>query len=161
MEKFVRRFTVFAAVLVALLSLGLSSASAQDANVRVIVPDRPDGVIVSGCYQAVGRLYGARFEFCLKRRGSYTATTNRVTCDGRLDWNVEGIGVNIKLRRTSCGRGQAWSADTVWCRPNLVAGIIGLIANSKDPFLAALSCTYTPARGSGETPRDFVARRQS
>lgn len=157
--RMISKFVVTLAAAAMVLLGGLASAQAQEPNVRVIVPDRPDGVIVTGCYRATGQLYGARFEFCLKRRGEYTAVTQRVRCEGRLDWKVDGLTVNVKLRRTSCGRGQAWSADTIRCRPNLVAGIIGLITKAKEPFLSALSCTYTPARGTGESPRDFIARR--
>lgn len=158
-----RHFIHRAATLLAAVFFGLMAgtyAQAQDANVRVIVPDTPGGVIVTGCYRSLGRIYdNYRLEFCLKDRGTYKVTGGNVRCEGRLDWRVDGIGIQAKLRRTSCGRGVAWSADTMWCRPNLVGSIIGLITKSKDPLLNAFTCDYTPARGTGEKPTTLVARR--
>lgn len=157
-----RHFIHMAAALLAALMLGLvgAAAQAQEPNVRVIVPDTPGGVIVTGCYRSLGRIYDDyRFEFCLKRRGTYEVTGPRIRCEGRMDWRVDGLNVRASLKRTSCGRGVAWSADSMTCRPNLVAGIIGLITKSKDPLLSAFTCDYKPARGSGEKPTTFVARR--
>lgn len=140
---------------------GLSAVFAAEPEVRVIVPDVPGGAIVSGCYRAVGRIYGSySFDFCLKQRATYSVTGGGVRCNGRLDWDATGATVNVRLKRTSCGNGVAWSADRMTCRPNLVLGIIGLITNSKKPFLSALNCDYTPAKGSGQPPSSFVVRRQ-
>lgn len=140
--------------------LAVGGAMAQEPNVRVIVPDHPDGVIVTGCYRAVGNIYDSyRFEFCLKQRGTYTVRGGGVRCDGRLRWELSGPGVEVDLRRTSCNRGVAWSADSMWCRPNLLIGLLAAIAKAKEPLLAALNCDYTPAKGTGEKKISFVARR--
>ncbi len=140
--------------------LSVSSALAQEPEVCVVVPDHPDGVVVTGCYRAVGRIYDSyRFEFCLKRRGTYTVTGGGLRCEGRLRWELSGPGVDVDLRRTSCGRGKAWSADSMWCRPNLLIGFLAAIAKARQPLLAALNCDYRPARGTGEKPISFVARR--
>lgn len=104
--------------------------------------------MASGCYRAVGRIYDSyRFEFCLKRRGTYTVTGGGLRCEGRLRWELSGPGVDVDLRRTSCGRGKAWSADSMWCRPNLLIGFLAAIAKARQPLLAALNCDYRPARG--------------
>lgn len=138
--------------------LSVTSVFAQGAETRVIVPDAPNGVIVSGCYEAVGRIYQKyRFEFCLKQRGTYEVRGGGVRCDGRLNWNVRGASVNVELRRSRCGNGVAWSADTMTCKPNLLLGILGLLSDK--PFLNALQCDYRPAKGSGEKPSRFVVRR--
>ena len=162
-EKSMRQvLTTFIAMMTAIvLVLTAGAASAQDADVRVIVPDVPGGVIVSNCYRAVGRIYGGyTFDFCLKRRGTYTVTGRNIRCEGRLDWDVRGATVDVKLRRTSCGRGVAWSADTMSCKPNLVLGLIAGLLGQKRPLLDNLVCDYRPARGSGESPINFVARRR-
>lgn len=153
--------TLIAALTAIVLVLTAGAASAQDADVRVIVPDVPGGVIVSNCYRAVGRIYGGyTFDFCLKRRGTYTVTGRNVRCEGRLNFDVKGVYVNVQLRRTSCGRGVAWSADTLSCRPSLVLGLIAGLLKQERPLLDNLICDYRPARGSGESPINFVAHRR-
>lgn len=143
------------------VALTASVVVAQSPETRVIVPDVPGGALVSGCYQSVVTIYGGHtFRFCLEQRGTYRVTGAGVRCNGRLDWSVSGAQVSVKLRRTSCGNGVAWSADRMTCRPSLIAGIIGMIIDPDRPFLNALRCDYTPARGSGEKPIWFIARRQ-
>lgn len=145
-----------AAMLAVLLTV--STAIAQDAEARVIVPDVPGGALVSGCYEAIGRLYSKyRFEFCLKQRGTYEIRGAGVRCEGRLDWNARGATVSVELRRARCGNGVAWSADTMTCRPNLLLGFLGLITDR--PFLNALTCDYRPAPGTAERPTRFTVRR--
>jgi hypothetical protein len=158
MTRLLLKLLGFAAGLVMGACLSAAPVLAQGAETRVIVPDAPNGVIVSGCYEAVGRIYQKyRFEFCLKQRGTYEIRGGGVRCDGRLDWNVRGANVQVELRRSRCGNGVAWSADSMTCKPNLLLGIIGLITDK--PFLNALVCDYKPARGSGEEPSRFVVRR--
>ena len=157
MHGFVRYFSLIAAVLGGLLLGG--AAFAQGNETRVIVPDVPGGAIVSGCYRANSRIYGNyTFAFCLQQRGTYTVTGGGVRCNGRLDWTGQGAQVSVQLRRTSCGNGVAWSADSMNCRPNLVLGLLALILNPNRPFLSSLTCTYTPVPGTA-APTRFTARR--
>lgn len=136
------------------------AAFAQGNETRVIVPDLPGGAIVSGCYRSTGRIYGKyRFEFCLQQRGSYAVSGGGVRCEGRLDWNGRGAEVSVQLRRTSCGNGVAWSADTMTCRPNLLLGLLALILDPGRPALSSLTCNYNPVAGSGEGPTRFTVRR--
>jgi hypothetical protein len=136
-------------------------AAAQDANTRVIVPDAPGGALIAGCYRVNQRLYGPyRMEFCLQQRGEYTVRGGNVRCEGRLNWSVKGRDINIKLQRTSCGNGKAWSADTITCRgAGLLASFLARIIAPDLPVLRDLRCTYTPAKGSGEDPMSITARR--
>ncbi|MET3924946.1 hypothetical protein [Devosia sp. 2618] len=157
MHRIVRYFSLVFAVLSGLLLGG--SAFAQGNETRVIVPDLPGGAIVSGCYRSTGRIYGKyRIEFCLQQRGTYFVSGGGVLCDGRLDWTGRGAEVRVQLRRTSCGNGVAWSADTMTCRPNLLLGLLGLIVSPDRPFLSSLTCNYTPVAGR-DGPTRFTARR--
>lgn len=151
-----------AAILVAVLGFGTSiSAAFAEPDVRVIVPDAPNGVIVSNCYRAVGTIYGKyTYDFCLKQRGTYQVRGDGVRCDGRLTWRVSGVYVLGQLRRTSCNKGVAWSADSFSCRPSLVLGFLGALLQQKRPLLDNLVCDYTPAKGTGEKPISFVAHRR-
>jgi hypothetical protein len=156
MRQLVHSIAAFA---VALLMLGGQTAAAEP-EVRVIVPEVPGGVIVSNCYRAVGRIYdGYTFSFCLKQRATYSVRGNGVRCEGRLNWDVQGIFVHAKLRRTSCGNGVAWSADTMVCRPSLLLSIISNLLGQDRPLLDTLRCDYTPAKGTGEKKITFVAQR--
>lgn len=148
------------AALAAAFFMLAGQALAAEADVRVFVPDAPGGVIVSNCYRAVGSVYGAStFEFCLKQRGTYAVRAKGVRCNGRLNWQVNGIYVNVKLRRTSCGNGVAWSADSLSCRPSLVLGILAGLLKQDRPLLDNLVCDYTPAKGTGQKKMSFVAHR--
>ncbi len=149
------------AALAAVLVFSAGGAFAVEPEVRVIVPDVPGGVIVSNCYRAVGSIYGGyTFDFCLKQRATYSVRGNGVRCDGRLTWDVEGIRVEARLRRTTCGNGVAWRADTLSCRPSLLLGIIAGLLKQEKPLLDNLVCDYTPARGSGQKKISFVAHRR-
>lgn len=149
------------ALLVMFLMTVASGAAAQNENARVVVPDAPGGGgKVAGCYRSIGVIYGKyKMDFCLKRRGSYRVVGRGIDCQGRLDWNTRGPGINIRFKRTSCGNGVAWSADTAWCRPNLLLGIIGLITESG--HLSGLTCDYRPVPGTSAKPIVFGARRIS
>lgn len=141
-------------------SFGISAGAAQEPQVRVIVPDHPEGVIVNGCYRTIGTIYGGyRLEICLRQRATFAVTGQGIRCEGRLNWDVAGLGINVALRRTSCGNNVAWSADTMWCRPNLLLGIIGAILNVEDPLLSGLTCDYRPAAGSGQGATQITLRR--
>ena len=144
-----------------------SAAMAQDANTRVLVPDAPNGALVSGCFQADRNLYGQALTFCLERRGTYQIRGNGVRCDGRLDWNVSGAQVNIDLRRQSCNRGVAWAAASITCRPQgLLDKVLTDIFRRQNrrvlvpdvPVVGALRCTYHPTV-PGNRQQTFVARR--
>jgi len=157
MSGVVRYLSIVAAILGGLMIGG--SAFGQSNETRVIVPDVPGGAIVSGCYRSNNRIYDKyRFEFCLQQRGTYTVSGGGVQCNGRLDWTGRGAEVSVQLRRTSCGNGVAWSADTMTCRPNLLLGLLGLIVNPDRPFLSSLTCNYRPVAGS-EGPIRFTVRR--
>jgi hypothetical protein len=154
MRVLLRSIAAFAAVFM----LFAGPVRAAEADVFVLVPEVPGGVIVSNCYRAVGRVHGAtRFEFCLRQRGTYVAVGSGFRCEGRLDWSVSGVYVNIQLRAVSCGGGVAWSPDTIRCRPNLLLGFIAGLLGQDRPLLDRLSCTYRPSSGASSTT--FVARR--
>ena len=136
--------------------------SAQDVDARVIVPDNPGGggAYVAGCYRVQQRLYGPyKMEFCLQRRGNYTIIGGGVTCNGQLDWRVRGRDITIDLRRTSCGKGVAWSADSMSCRSSgLMSGILARIIVPDVPVLGSLRCTYMPSE-RGYDDMTITARR--
>jgi len=157
MRSMLRYFSLVLAVFGAMVVSG--AAYAQGNDTKVIVPDLPGGAIVSGCYRSNNAIYGKyRFEFCLQQRGSYVVTGGGVRCNGRLDWSGRGAEVSVQLRRTTCGNGVAWSADTMTCRPNLLLGLLALIINPNRPVLSSLTCSYYPAAGS-EAPTRFTVRR--
>lgn len=157
MQSIVRYFGLVLAVFSGLVFGGV--ALGQGNETRVIVPDLPGGAIVSGCYRSNSRIYDKyRFEFCLQQRGSYAVSGGGVRCDGRLDWSGRGAEVSVQLRRTSCGNGVAWSADTMNCRPNLLLGLLALIVNPNRPVLSSLTCSYYPVAGS-EAPTRCTVRR--
>jgi hypothetical protein len=160
MSRIARLLTSFAAAIV-FVAASIVPALAVESDVRVLVPDVPGGVIVSNCYRAAVRIYdGFRFDFCLKQRGTYTASKVGVRCEGRLTWGVDGIWVNAKLRRTSCGGGKAWSADSLSCRPSILLSFLGNLIGDDRPLLDRLICDYTPAKGTGEKKITFVANRR-
>lgn len=155
-------FRSIAALAAALLMVAstVPSLAQGEPEVRVIVPEVPGGVIVSNCYRALGRIYdGYTFSFCLKQRATYSVRGHGVRCEGRLNWDVEGIHVEAQLRRTSCGNGVAWSADSMVCRPSLLLSIISNLLGQDRPLLDTLRCDYTPAKGTGEKKITFVAQR--
>jgi hypothetical protein len=161
MRPFIRLSLALLSALVFGLA-GATLAAAQDANTRVIVPEAPGGALVAGCYRPTGNIYGSyRFEFCLERRGTYKVTGRGANCNGRLDWSVSKAGIAVQLQRASCGNGQAWTGDSMTCRPNGILGaILGKVLRPDDKVvLGGLRCDYRPVRGSGERPINFVARR--
>ena len=157
--RMIRYFAGFASSLLVFLSL-LSPVAAQDMNTRVIVPDAPGGALFTGCYQVQQRLYGPyRMTFCLEQRGTYTVRGGGVRCDGRLTWTASGRDISVKLRRTSCGNGVAWSADTMQCRGGgLLPAFLARIIVPDFPVLQTLRCTYTPSVPR-EKPTTITARR--
>ena len=154
--------SLFIAASLALAGLAPAAALAQDANTRVIVPDVPGGAVFTGCYRATAAIYnGYRLSFCLTQRGSYQVTGRGVKCSGTLSWSANRATINVKLRRTSCGNGVAWSGDHMTCKPaGLISGIVGFVIAPNVPNLAALRCTYTPV-APGYRPTTIVARRYS
>ncbi|MEI9900656.1 MAG: hypothetical protein WDN31_11640 [Hyphomicrobium sp.] len=146
-------------------------AAAQDMNATVIVPDAPGGARFTVCYNVAQRLYGPyRMEFCLDQRGTYTVTGRGVTCNGRLDWSARGRTIEIDLRRTSCGNGVAWSADSMSCQgaslfgkggvAGAIGGALAKVIVPGIPTLSSLNCTYYPAVRN-EAPTTITARRVS
>jgi hypothetical protein len=132
-------------------------ASGQE--VRVVVPDHPQGVAVNGCFRADQTLFGPyRLTFCLDRRGTYQVRGSGLRCDGRLSWRVAGRDILIDLNRSSCGRNRAWEAASIECRH--AGGLLGAIAGGilDNPRLSGLRCTYH-ATVSRIGPRTFTATR--
>ncbi|MGV3492003.1 MAG: hypothetical protein ACO1OG_11845 [Devosia sp.] len=166
----------FAKIAVACLAMALGGATAlpvaaQDMNVTVIVPDAPGGARFTGCYTVNQRLYGPyRMSFCLEQRGTYTVRGGGVTCNGRLDWDVSGRTIEVDLRRTSCGNGVAWSADSMSCTGTSLFGGKGIgaaigqalakVIVPNVPTIRGLSCTYYPD-ARGEKPTKITADRTS
>jgi hypothetical protein len=150
--------TGFAAALA--LAAAMSVAAAQNVSPQVVVPDRGDGAGgVRGCYNVQGRIYGPyRMSFCLGGGSGqfYRVRGGGLDCRGGLRWSRIGKGqIQIDLRRTSCGNGAAWSADTLVCRP-VGSGGSGVSAQVVVPDDGggsdSLRCRYIPnARGYKET----------
>jgi len=126
--------------------------AAENPSTRVVVPDRPGGgggIGLGACYQVSERLYGPySMSFCLSGRGSYKVTGGGLSCNGSLSWSTSGRNISIKLRRSTCGRGQAWSADSMSCT---VVGFFGAVLprvivpdRPNMPGFGDLACTYTP-----------------
>lgn len=143
----------------------IASASAQDMDTRVIVPESPGGANFAGCYRADRDLYGPhRLTMCFERPGTYTIRGG-ARCDGSLSWRVSGRDINIDLRRTSCRGGVAWERASVTCRGT--GGLIGAVVRdalsrvltSNLPRLRALDCTYRPTV-RGERNETFRANRR-
>lgn len=152
------------------------------AQPQIAVPERPwpgprPQAGIAGCYQLQGRIYGPyRMSFCLDRRNSfYEVRGGGLTCEAGLNWWPSRNGATIQLQRARCGRGQAWTADTLECR---IAGFPGYPGgpgnwgnggygqNQFSPQIAVpdhggaqtLNCTYYPAV-RGYPVRQFTARR--
>jgi hypothetical protein len=156
-----RKLAAVAAAAASAVVLSLGSAVAQEPEVRVAVPEVPGGVIVSNCYGAVGRIYGKyTFSFCLKQRATYAVRGGGLRCNGTLRWNVSGLAVHATLRRSSCGNGTAWSADSMVCRPSIILGVIAGLLKQPQPLLDNLRCDYTPAKVTGRPKIGFIAHRQ-
>jgi hypothetical protein len=142
-------------------------AAADGPSTKVVVPDKPGGggggIGLGGCYQVAERMYGPySMSFCLSGRGSYKVTGGGLNCNGSLSWNTSGRNVSIKLRRSTCGRGQAWSADSMSCT---VVGFFGAVLprvvvpdRPGIPGFGDLNCTYTPSV-KGYKPTRIRARR--
>lgn len=129
-------------------------AATDGPSTRVVVPDKPGGggggIGLGGCYQVTERLYGPyTMSFCLSGRGTYKVRGGGLSCDGSLSWTTSGRNISIKLRRSTCGRGQAWSADSMSCT---FVGFFGAVLprvvvpdRPNIPGFGDLICTYTPS----------------
>ena len=135
------------AIMLALVAF-TPAAYAEGASTRVVVPDRPQTPAGGGCYQIAERLYGPyTMNFCLTNRGSYRVTGGGLNCSGSLTWSVSGgRTINVRLQRTSCGRGKAWSADSMSCQGlGFLGSIVAKVVIPDVPGLSNLRCTYTPS----------------
>jgi hypothetical protein len=141
-------------------------AASSAPSTKVVVPDRPGpggGIGIGACYRVQERLYGPySMNFCLTGRGSYTVSGGGLNCKGGLNWSVSGRNIAIKLNRTSCGRGEAWSADTMSCQ---MVGFLGAVLPKVVvpdrpglPGFGDLRCTYTP-QPKGYRPVQIRATR--
>lgn len=170
-------FPKIASIAATCILLGLSMvpvmpavAAEDDMSAMIIVPDAPGGARFSGCYTVSQRLYGPyRMDFCLEQRGTYTVKGGGVTCNGKLNWDANGKFIDIDLKRTPCGNGVAWSADSMTCTGSGLfgKGIGGAIGKAlaqvivpNIPTISKLSCTYYPSV-KGEQPTKITANRVS
>lgn len=131
-----------AVAVVALSTLVGAASAAEGPSSRVVAPDRTgsDGTAIGACYQVTERLYGPySMSFCLNGRNSYKVKGGGLSCNGTLSSTISGHTINIRLARSSCGHGRAWSADSMSCSSVGVLGTLPL------PGLGDLKCTYTPA----------------
>jgi hypothetical protein len=164
------------ALAAALLSLGVAgtAALADDSTMspRVAVPapggggGGGGGWGLNGCWNIQGRIYGPyRMNFCLRGNGggTYNVTGGGLNCNGRLDWYTgRNNRVDIDLYKSQCGRGTAWTGDSLNCRSSW-----NLLGNNKGPTVAVpvpgggnrLQCTYNP-QASGYYPTQVTAVRQ-
>jgi len=142
-----------------LVMAGLFSGPSLAQELRVIVPDHPGGIPVSGCFRADRPLFGPyQLTFCLDRRGTYQVRGGGIRCDGQLTSRTSGRDILVDIHRTSCGNRRAWEAATMECRHT--GGLLGQLAGRilDVPRLSSLRCTYHPSvpnRG----PRTFTANR--
>ena len=142
-----------------------ASASAQEMDTRVIVPESPGGANFAGCYRADRDLYGPnRLTMCFERPGTYTIRGG-ARCDGDLSWRVSGRDISIDLRRASCRGGVAWERANVDCRGTgglagaVVRDALARVLTSNLPRLRTLDCTYRPTV-RGERNETFRATRR-
>ncbi|MCX7889548.1 MAG: hypothetical protein N2422_07430 [Rhodobacteraceae bacterium] len=162
MKSFLTSLTAAVAVLaLSLAGGGAARAQVNDEMARVVVPDKPDGVLVAGCYKADRKLYGPyAFTFCLKRRGAYAASGGGLKCEGKLDWQVEGRRrVEIDLARGRCNGNKAWAAAQVSCKALTPEQELLLALLGDRQKAGGLRCTYYPTV-QGEPDRTFFAIRQ-
>ncbi|MFT4151741.1 MAG: hypothetical protein QM656_16190 [Paracoccaceae bacterium] len=146
--------------------------AAQQVEPRVMVPERPGGVVAAGCYRADRNLYGPyRLQFCLQSpRGTYTVTGQGAACRGRANYTVSGTTIRVRLERSSCGNGQAWTAATISCRPQRLMDVIlgeifgrsvnqsGRVMVPDTPAVRTMRCTYNPDH-PGSPNQGFTANR--
>ena len=154
-----------------LLASGVSvPASASESNARVpqeggpkiMMPIPTPGPVsgVTGCWAADEKLYGYRLSFCVQPSGAanYTVTGNGLYCHARLEWQQTWGSYGFTMRRTSCGGGTDWSADTFTCvlRTDWNSAPMG-----KMPIPghgSRLDCNYRPSVW-GYRPTSFTAHR--
>lgn len=125
----------FAAVITAVSGLAVSGAYAGQFNSQVAVPIHPDVAVpaplpmswADGCYVVNGSLYGPyNMSFCIDGgQGTYRVRGGGLDCRGDVDSNAYGLRVDIALSASRCGRGMAWTADTLACQVNAVPGGTG------------------------------------
>jgi len=138
---------------------GAAMAAPDDTmNATVAVPARGDAGGPAGCYRVQGPVYGQyRMTFCLSGRGAgnYQVTGAGLSCNGGLDWYDGRNGrVEVDLYRSLCGRGQAWTGDSLSCRADAwrptvkVPGIkVAVPVPVGPPSYNTLNCTYNPVVG--------------
>lgn len=123
------------------------------------------GLGIAGCYTVSPQLYGPyNMSFCLGggRGSTYHVIGGGLNCNGNLNWSTQGRNVSINLQRSTCGRGQDWSADRMSCT---VVGFVGAIlpkvvvpSRPGIPGFGDLNCTYYPSE-RGYHPMTVRARR--
>jgi hypothetical protein len=147
------------------------TAIAQDSiGPTVAVPAPSSGGGLTGCFRIQETLYkNYRMSFCLNGRGNGTYNVSGgVTCQGNLDWyDLRSGKLAIDLARATCGRGQAWTGDSLDCKvdkwkPETSVKIGGVkltvpIPGGKTRY-DGLNCTYNPV-GYGYKPVKVTAKR--
>jgi hypothetical protein len=147
------------------------AAIAQDSiGPTVAVPAPSSGGGLTGCFRIQETLYkNYRMSFCLNGRGNGTYNVSGgVTCQGNLDWyDLRSGKLAIDLARATCGRGQAWTGDSLDCKvdkwkPETSVKIGGVkltvpIPGGKTRY-DGLKCTYNPV-GYGYKPVKVTAKR--
>jgi hypothetical protein len=138
-----------------------STRMASEQNPKIMVPSpTPPANAIAGCWTADRILYGYRLSFCVESDGDakYTVTGKGLYCHAGLGWRQSWGSYGFTMRRTSCGRGMDWTADSFTCvlRTDGHGGYggYGRIAVPS----GRLECTYWPAV-FGYLPTSFSARR--
>ena len=153
------------AVLLASLAVPASASEPsarvpQQGSPKIMVPTPTPAGGVTGCWAADRNLYGYRLSFCVHHHGgaTYTVTGNGLHCHARLGWQQAWGSYGFAMRRTSCGQGMDWTADTFNC---VLKGGWDNEAFGRMPVPSQrshLDCTYRPAV-SGYRPTSFSAHR--
>lgn len=184
-----RRFVVAVAAVSAtgLAVTDVAFAQGMDAP-SVVVPSQPGPLPApvptygpDGCFRVNQALYGPyHMTFCIQgRSGSYQVTGAGLNCRGSLRTYPGGHEVRITLRRSHCGNGMDWTADTMYCqiggpggyldrpnagggggldRPSVVVPTPGPRPAPVPSYATQLQCSYQPAVG-GYPSVTFVADR--
>ena len=170
----------FAVVMAAVGALATGDAFAAGVSgPSVAVPAPPGGPggysSPAGCYRVDQALYGPYYmSFCINgHSGTYRVRGGGLDCRGSLRANYDTFQVNISLHDTRCGRGMAWTADTLSCQMTGPAGdflnapsglnapSVAVPAPPPTPHYsapAALRCNYQPAV-AGYPAMTIIAQR--
>ena len=129
-------------------------------QIKMPIPSPGPASGITGCWSADEKLYGYRLSFCVQPGGAanYTITGNGLYCHARLGWQETWGSYGFTMRRTSCGGGTDWSADTFTCvlRADWNSGPMGKMPIPGHD--SRLDCNYRPSVW-GYRPTSFSAHR--